>query len=43
MTKKNNQKARDEIMLYHLNNRFNCGAHKSKKHYNRNDKSWKIE
>jgi len=34
-------KPRDEVMKYHLENKFNCGCHKSKKSYNRKDKSWK--
>jgi len=36
-------KPRDEVMVYHLNNRFNCGAHSTKKRYNRKDKSWKKD
>jgi len=36
-------KPRDEVMVYHLSNRFNCGAHATKKSYNRKDKSWKKD
>ena len=42
-TKIKQPKPRDEVMRYHLANRFNCGSHRSKKDYNRKDKSWKQE
>jgi hypothetical protein len=40
-TKIKQPQPRDEVMKYHLSNRFNCGYHRSKKDYNRKDKSWK--
>ena len=40
-TKIKQPKPRDEVMRNHLLNRFNCGYHRSKKDYNRKDKSWK--